>query len=143
VVRELVSLIDLPPTILAAGGVATPAEMAGRALQPLVAGRAKDWPAEVFVQISESQVGRAIRTKKWKYSVRARGKSSGRVPASDTYTEDFLYDLEKDPHERNNLVSDPQFAAVRAELAQVLKRRMVQARETEPKILPWQAEDAG
>ncbi|MCL5281156.1 MAG: sulfatase-like hydrolase/transferase [Planctomycetes bacterium] len=143
VVRELVSLIDLPPTILAAGGVPTPVDMAGRALQPLVTGTVGNWPEEVFVQISESQVGRAIRTKKWKYSVRARGKNGGRVPAGDTYTEDFLYDLQNDPHERNNLVSDPQLAAIRTQLAQLLKRRMVQAGEAEPKILPWQAEGAG
>ncbi len=139
VVKELVSLIDLPPTILTAGNADVPDYMAGRALQPLVAGTAQDWPEEVFIQISESQVGRAIRTRKWKYSVRARGKSGGKVPSSDRYTEDFLYDLEADPHERNNLVADPQFKAIRAELAAILKRRMVEAGEVEPQILPWQA----
>ncbi len=139
VVEELVSLIDLPPTILTAGNAEVPDYMAGRALQPLVAGTAQDWPEEVFIQISESQVGRAIRTRKWKYSVRARGKSGGKVPGSDRYTEDFLYDLEADPHERNNLVADPQFKAIRAELTATLKRRMVEAGEAEPQILPWQA----
>ncbi len=62
-VDDLVSLIDLPPTILAAAGVAPPSAMRGRPLQPLVDGRAQDWPLEIFVQISESQCGRAIRTK--------------------------------------------------------------------------------
>ncbi len=138
VVDELVSLIDLPPTILTAGSADVPDYMAGRALQPLVAGSARDWPEEVFIQISESQVGRAIRTMKWKYSVRARGASGGKVASSETYTEDFLYDLENDPCERTNLVADPQFATVRAELAAILKRRMVEAGEVEPQILPWQ-----
>ncbi len=136
VVEELVSLIDLPPTILTAGGVDVPDHMGGRALQPLVAGRARDWPREVFVQISESQVGRAIRTRKWKYSVRARGKSGVKVANSDVYTEDFLYDLDNDPSERHNLVADPRFRTVRAELAATLKRRMVEAGEVEPQILP-------
>jgi uncharacterized sulfatase len=139
VVHDLVSLIDLPPTILAAGGIETPDYMAGRPIQALVSGRARDWPGEVFVQISESQVGRAIRTKQWKYSVRARDKKGASVSGSDRYTEDFLYDLENDPHERDNLVADPQYAGVRAELAKTLTRRMVAAGETSPEILPWQA----
>ncbi len=136
VVRELVSLIDVPPTILRAGGAAIPHSMRGRPLQDLVDGSASDWPQEVFVQISESQVGRAIRTKRWKYSVRAPGLNGGRYPSSDRYVEDFLYDLENDPHERTNLVRDPAFAEVRGRLAQTLKRRMVAAGEKQPVILP-------
>lgn len=143
VIDELVSLIDLPPTVLTAGGADIPDQMGGRALQPLVAGRAPDWPQEVFVQISESQVGRAVRTRKWKYSVRASGKSGGAVASSDRYTEDFLYNLRNDPHERDNLVAAPQFAAVRAELATILTRRMVEAGEAKPQILPWEPEKTG
>ncbi|MCD6335441.1 MAG: sulfatase-like hydrolase/transferase [Candidatus Latescibacteria bacterium] len=134
VVNELVSLIDLPPTILNEGGIETPAYMRGRPLQELVKGETTDWPEEVFLQISESQVGRAIRTKKWKYSVRAPGKK-GSVPNSDIYAEDFLYDLETDPHERNNLVQSKEHVAIRERLSEVLKRRMVQAGEQEPMIV--------
>ena len=136
VIDELVSLIDLPPTVLAAGGLETPASMRGRALQVLAGGTATDeklWPEEVFLQISESHCGRAIRTKKWKYSVRAPEKK-GSDPDSDVYIEDFLYDLEFDPHERNNLVSEPAHKNIRAELAARLKKRMTQAGEREPEI---------
>jgi len=136
VVDELVSLIDIPPTILAAGGVPTPARMRGRPLQGLADGTARDWPQEVFLQISESQVGRAIRTKRWKYSVTVPGIKGWEQPDSDRYVEDFLYDLERDPHERNNLVADPALAGVRAELATTLKRRMAEAGERVPEILP-------
>ena len=134
VVEELVSLIDLPPTVLAAGGLETPASMRGQSLQLLVDGTATNWPEEVFVQISESHCGRAIRTKKWKYSVRAPEKR-GSDPGSDVYVEDYLYALEFDPHERNNLVFDPKYTDIRAELAALLKKRMVQAGEKEPEIL--------
>ncbi|RKY68983.1 MAG: arylsulfatase [Candidatus Latescibacterota bacterium] len=134
VVNELVSLIDLPPTILNEGGIETPAYMRGRPLQELVKGEATDWPEEVFLQISESQVGRAVRTKKWKYSVRAPGKG-GSDPNSDTYAEDFLYDLEADPHERNNLVQSKEHVAIRERLSEILKNRMVQAGEQEPMIV--------
>lgn len=136
VVSGLVSLIDLPPTVLAAAGVTPPDYMRGAPLQSLVNGEAESWPEEVFVQISESIVGRAVRTRKWKYSVVAPKTLGPQPPASDIYYEHFLYDLEKDPHERNNLVRDPSLAGVRAELAATLKRRMVGAGEKEPVIKP-------
>jgi uncharacterized sulfatase len=135
VVNELVSLIDVPPTILTAAGLAPPGRMQGRALQPLVDGTASDWPEEVFVQISESHCGRAIRTRRWKYSVRAPD-NEGWAPSSDLYEEDFLYDLEHDPHERHNLATSPEHTAIRQELAEVLKRRMAEAGESVPDIVP-------
>lgn len=134
VLTELVSLIDLPPTILTAAGITPPDHMRGRPLQDIISGRATDWPNEVFFQISESQCGRAIRTHKWKYSVRAPDKT-GSDPNSEMYVEDFLYNLENDPHERNNLVAEPAFLKIRKDMAQTLKRRMVEAGEKEPMIL--------
>lgn len=133
--RELVSLIDLSPTILRAGGAPIPAAMRGRPLQDLLAGTTTDWPEEVFLQISESQCGRAIRTGQWTYSVRAPDKT-GQDADSDVYREDCLYDLERDPHQRHNLVLSPAHAVVRAALARILKRRMAAAGEKEPDILP-------
>ena len=46
------------------------------------------------------------------------------------------YTLEADPHERNNLVSDLAYTDIRSELATRLKRRMLEAGEQEPEILP-------
>jgi len=135
VVKEIVSLTDVAPTILAAGGVEKPKTMRGRPLQELAQGNAKDWPREAFVQISESQVGRAIRTARWKLSVRAPGKHGGRVPSSDTYTEDFLYDLANDPHERKNLAGRPEYRAVSDKLKERLIARMIAAGEAAPEIL--------
>lgn len=135
VITELVSLIDVPPTLLACGGIENPEAMKGRPLQQLVEGTAYDWPEEVFLQISEDHMGRAIRTRKWKYSVRAEGKDSWDA-CSDTYTEDYLYDLENDYVEKNNLVSDPAYADIRREMAERLKKRMAEAGEPVPVILP-------
>jgi len=149
VVSELVSLIDVPPTLLAAAGITPPPTMRGRPLQELAAGRLRlaasrrefgairrDWPREVFYQISESKIGRGIRTEKWKYSVSVPGphRSGSKQPAGDVYQEEYQYDLENDPHERWNLVGDPGFASVRAELAEALKRRMSEAGEGVPRI---------
>ena len=104
-------------------------------MQDLFPDRKPDWPGEVFLQISESQCGRAIRTPRWKYSVRAPN-TSGKEPSSDVYMEDFLYDLDADPHERNNLVADPVLLRVRQDLARRLRQRMKDAGEAEPEIRP-------
>lgn len=132
---QLASLIDVPPTILQAAGLPVPPTMRGRPLQEALA-EAADWPQEIFAQISESQVGRCLRTHRWKYSVVAPHKNGWHEAHSDVYVEEFLYDLQADPHERCNLVADPQYQPVRAELAERLKQRMRAAGEPEPLIRP-------
>ena len=139
VVEPLVSLIDLPPTILTAAGAERPPTMRGRPLQDLLEGTPPDWRREVFVQISEDHVGRALRTERWKYSVWVPSEepwSGSRVPAADIYTEQCLYDLAADPHERTNLVRDPAYADIRAALRDRLRRRMADAGESVPAIHP-------
>jgi uncharacterized sulfatase len=133
---ELVSLLDTTSTVLAAAGHPLPAGVRGRPLQDALAATPETRRAEVFLQISESQVGRAIRTDRWKYSVSAPDKSGGADPGSERYVEDFLYDLEADPHERNNLVADPAYADVRSELRTRLIQRIVEAGEPAPTIEP-------
>jgi arylsulfatase A-like enzyme len=140
-IRQLVSLVDLPPTLLDAAGIEIPKTMVGRSLLPLIRGdrTAMDsWPQEVFVQISESHVGRAVRTARWKYAVAAPDKSGWNDSRSDRYVESFLYDLEADPHELRNLVDSRRadHVAVRDELRATLIRRMVEAGEAAPTIEP-------
>jgi uncharacterized sulfatase len=136
VVSNLVSLIDLPPTILDAGGVEPPPTMRGWPLQSLLGETPGAWREEVFVQISESQVGRAIRTSEFKFAVTAPDKSGVRDPVADRYVEQYLYDLRADPHERNNLVRDPGYAGVRSALAARLLHRMAEAGEPAAQIVP-------
>lgn len=135
VVDRLVSLIDVPPTILGAAGLAAPENWQGRPLQPLLRGEAEGWPEEVFVQISESQVGRALRTRRWKYGVDAPDRHGWEHMDSPIYAEQYLYDLANDPHERRNLAGDPAYRAVADELAEALVRRMVAAGEAAPRIV--------
>ena len=136
VVTELAGLIDMAPTVLNAAGAPVPAEMKGRPLQQLTGDAPADWPKDVFLQISESQVGRALRTERWKYSVRAPEANGWRDSCSDRYVEDFLYDLDSDPRERCNLAADRACAAIREELREHLVRRMVEAGEQAPRIVP-------
>ncbi|MBS3762357.1 MAG: sulfatase-like hydrolase/transferase [Planctomycetes bacterium] len=140
VCSELVNLIDTPNTVMKTAGLDLPDYMRGEPLQRLVAGDSEDWRDEVFIQISESHCGRAIRTHRWKYSVRAPDTGGG-APGSELFVEDFLYDLEADPHERNNLVDDPAYENVRAELRERLISRMEAAGEQEPEIRPSSEEE--
>jgi uncharacterized sulfatase len=133
-ITELASLIDVAPTVLTAAGAPVPDHMRGRPLQQLLDAAPADWPQEAFLQISETQVGRAIRTRRYKYSVRAPGGDGIRDADSRRYVEDFLYDLDDDPNEQRNLVAEAGYEAVRERLRAALKRRMTDAGETEPAI---------
>ena len=111
--------------------------MDGRSILPLAAAiAAADWPEEVFIQISESQVGRAIRTARWKYSVYAPDLHGWQVGGSDRYVEEYLYDLQADPYELTNLIGVEAFRAVADDLRERLIRRMVEAGEAAPVIEP-------
>ena len=135
VIDRPVSLIDLPVTLLRAVGIEIPAGWQGNPLQQLANGESENRPPDVFIQISETQVGRALRTEKWKYAVRAPGRNGWLHSGAKVYREDFLYDLENDPHELRNLVRDSAYGQVRAELRQRLIERMAQAGENAPVIL--------
>jgi arylsulfatase A-like enzyme len=132
--QELVSLVDLPPTLLDACGLPVPAQMVGRSLLPLTRGERQWWPEEVFVQISESQVGRAVRTKRWKYSVMAPDAQGWRDPGADHYVEECLYDLYADPYELTNLAGLTSHRAVADVMRERLLRRMAAAGEAVPTI---------
>ena len=132
----LVSLIDIPPTLLDAAGLPIPETMQGRSFFPLVRRQAVDFPEEVFIQISESQVGRALRTRRWKYCVTAPDADPWNDAGSDRYVEQYLYDLEADPHELVNLAGLDTHAEVSRMLRERLIQRMVEAGEPAPVIEP-------
>ncbi len=135
-VRVLVNLLDFTASLLDAGGIAVPEGVRGRSVLPLLRREAMDWPGEVFAQISEAQVGRCVRTRRWKYSVSAPDKVGNRDAGSDRYTEEFLYDLLADPYELTNLVGHEAYAEVSRVMRERLVRRMVAAGEVAPEILP-------
>lgn len=132
-IESLVSLIDLPPTLLELAGIKIPESYSGKSILPML--RGEEERENVFIQISESQCGRAVRTKDFKYSVRAIGsgwtKHSARV-----YFEDYFYDLRNDINEKYNLVRDERYARERAYMRRLLINDMVKAGVKAPAILP-------
>jgi len=146
---RLVTHLDLLPTLLAAagadptgadtGGAGGPdvgAEgLRGRPLQEAVDGGG--WRDEVLVQISESQIARALRTPTHTFSAAARGVDplrGHRRPRADEYRATHLYDLVADPHQRRNLARDPSAASLRAELADRLANAVEAAEGRRPAI---------
>ena len=142
--QGMVSLTDIAPTLLDACGIPVPGDMQGRSVLPLITEKKDaEWPDDIFVQISESQLGRCVRTKRWKYSVEAPGKDAWNDASSDVYTETFLYDLEHDPFELCNLIGLKSHRGVADVMADRLKKRMVECGEAEPEIIPAEPRESG
>ena len=148
---EVVSLVDLIPTLLDAAGIEIPGKMPGRSLMPRLRGHNEPWAQEAFIQISESEIGRAIRTSRWKYAVTAKDSDTGgkagddkyteapgmdgkAAPGSDVYTEACLYDLKSDPYELQNLIGYASHARVAEILREKLLNAMERAGEQRPQI---------
>lgn len=151
-IREVVSMVDVTPTLLDAAGVTVPGSMAGRSFLPLIQqgqGRArKAWRNEAFIQISAAMVGRALRTEEWTYCVADPSLDGDRVPGSMHYHEYQMYNLNADPHQLLNLAGrhdppelvhfngDRPLPEVAARLRERLIARMVEAGEESPEITP-------
>ncbi len=129
--KRLVSLIDLPPTLLSIAEIDIPEHFVGYNLQ-------SDFERDcVFVQISESKCARAIRTREYKYSVCVPGYAAGMtMKHSPIYVEEYLYDLSCDPDEKKNLIKDPSYKLVRKMMKELLMAEMERAGEPKAIILP-------
>ncbi len=129
-VRELVSTASLARTLLAAAGIPAGERMDGEDLARLLDGPVPGRPNEVFAQISESRVGRVLRTERFKYGVYAPHKHGGRFMDSGEYADDYLYDLDRDPWELEDRADDP---AYREEKLRLRERLLAWIRSIEGK----------
>lgn len=131
--QEMISLIDVPPTLLDACGLPVPEDMQGRSILPLTRGRVEDWPQEVYAEMFETYLSRCVRTQRWKYSVRKTEKGATRGD-SWAFAEDCLYDLQADPYELNNLIGLSSHRQVADVMKERLLRRIQEAGEEAPLI---------
>jgi arylsulfatase A-like enzyme len=147
-VSEVVSMVDVTPTLLNAAGVPAPASMKGRSFMSLInqpKGRA-NWRNEAFVQISASMVGRALRTDQWTYCVVDPTGNGDRDSHSLHYQEYQMYNLAADPHQLLNLAGrkdpphlvhydgDRHLPEIAAHLRERLIARMMEAGEPRAEI---------
>ncbi|MEJ1112324.1 MULTISPECIES: sulfatase-like hydrolase/transferase [unclassified Kribbella] len=141
-VNQLLSHVDLAPTLLDAAGLPVPKEMQGRSAVPLLHDRRSEWGDDVFVQVSESETARAVRTQRWKYGVVAPDCDPA-APGSDHYVETYLFDLMADPYELDNLIGYRSHAHVATRLRERLLSRMIDAGEAPPTITVSPERDSG
>lgn len=131
---RLTSLIDLPKTIMTAAGCEIEPSIQGDALQAIFT--REDWKKEVYIQISEGFCGRAIRTGQYKYVLHAPGQNPWTTMTTDTWQEKYLFDLENDPLEENNLLGQPRLENVRLDMQARIRRCALQAGENIRTIEP-------
>ena len=133
-VEEMVSTSSIPKTILAMAGIDVGDKMIGENLSALI-DKDTDENKVIFAQISESRVGRCIRTKDYLYSVYEPDSNGWDEGKSYVYEEEFLYDIHNDPYELNNLVNDSSTKGIRKMLASELIKQMEKAGEGSVEIV--------
>ena len=156
-VTELVSMIDIAPSILDLVGVKIPSCMQGRSFIPLLhdENARANWRNEVLVQISESEIARALRTPEWTYVALAPQANPLSDPGSLHYQDYQLYNNRADPHQLVNMIGRMDarwpddnvllnFVGHRRSMREItthlrerLIERIVEAGENRPEIATW------
>ena len=126
-VRDLVICQDIAPTLLELAGGKPGAQIQGRSLVPLFAGKRSGWRKSILVEYWAEQampwlVGmsyKAVRTDRYKLIHWVNRGRAGEL--------DELYDLERDPYELDNRMRSRAHAVVRERLRRELRRLVADA----------------
>ena len=114
IVDNVVTNLDIAPSLLRAAGLTPPDDLHGTDLMPLITRGKPSGRDGVMLQhygLHQPIMQRAWRTSRWKLVVQ-----------EDGFCE--LYDMERDPHEMTNLASDPAHAETLASTERALIREM-------------------
>ncbi|HPY49741.1 MAG TPA: sulfatase-like hydrolase/transferase [Sedimentisphaerales bacterium] len=116
--KDIVLNLDFAETFLDYAGVPAPADMQGRSLRPILAGRTpEDWRRSMYYHYYEYPAEHSV---KRHYGVRTRRYKL--IHFYHDIDEWELYDLEKDPQEMRNVHGDPAYASTVVELKTELSR---------------------
>jgi len=147
---ELISNVDVLPTLLEACGIDAPTNLAGRSFMPLLQADAASayeprdavFAGKTYHDTYDPQ--RCVRTARFKYirhfavnifiDLRLATMTRRDQFATDwrRRTDEELYDLQTDPHERTNLAAD----SVHADTLDAMRRRLLQwMRDTDDPLL--------
>ncbi len=135
--RELVSQVDLAPSLISAAGLPVPDSMQGHSFLPLLDRKTDGWRNEVYFEMSEFMTGRGVRTPQYTYAAAApKGRNWKAVPSAPTYFEYIVYDNYADPFQHTNQAGRVTHAKVREELRTRLEKRIAEAGGPEGKVDP-------
>ena len=147
VADELVSSIDLMPTVLELAGAPAMPGLPGLSLLPLLKGKPMEWRRQIFTEYNSHEPRmvnprRAVREGRHKLIMTLLADPDLQWPDSlslekvrtvqkDAGQGEFLgvYDLEKDPHEFNNLAGRPEMKEVQDRLVQALQQWRLQTKD--------------
>ena len=126
-ITEMVQNIDYAPTFLELAGVKVPEDIQGESLLPLLKGKKPvDWRKSLYYHFYEYPAEHMV---KRHYGVRTdRYKLIHFYNDIDVWE---LYDLEKDPAEMHNVINDPAYSEVLADMQAELKKLQTQYNDTE------------
>ena len=116
---QVVLSLDLAPTLLDLAGAPVPDELHGMSLAPILDGETPEWRTSFLVEYWSDTVFermdhmgyKAVRTDRYKY-----------IQYVDLEDMNELYDLAADPYELRNIIDDPRYADVLADLQAELSR---------------------
>ncbi len=122
---EIVELVDLFPTLCELLAVPCPGNLEGASFVPLLSDIRQPWKLAAFAScVTRAQVGRSVRTKRWRY-IDWQSRHTARRQFE-------LYDLLTDPEESDNLALAPAHRTQRTILANLLQRGWVGASRFSP-----------
>ena len=126
---QMISLIDLMPTLVEMAGLSLPQPVDGHSIGPFLKGEEiVDWPDDVYIQYSGEGISlysiRAVRSRRYKY-------------VYYPFDLDELYDAEADPWEMHNLAQEPEAAPILAEMRARMARWMERVGDV---MIEWNAD---
>ncbi len=126
-ITEMVQNIDYAPTFLELAGVKVPDDIQGVSLLPLLKGeKPVGWRRSLYYHFYEYPAEHMV---KRHYGVRTdRYKLIHFYNDIDAWE---LYDLEKDPAEMHNVINDPAYSEVLADMQAELKKLQIQYNDTD------------
>jgi len=127
---EIVLNIDIAPTLIEMAGAEVPGEMQGASLVPLLKNEAVGWRESFLYEYFQEAYApgfvtmTGVRNKKYKYI------------EYPNLTGDIneLYDLETDPGEMDNLISNPEYQSVKSEMIKELEKLKAETGYFDPAV---------
>ncbi len=140
--ERMVMNVDVAPTILDFAGIRVPEVMQGESLKPLLTGNATEWRDHIYYSYYENSwtlrnfTQEDLSDPSFNFFTAHRigphrGVRNDRYKLIEYYSESEyweFFDLEKDPHEVNNVYDDPVYAGI-------IKKMTSQARRAQDKYL--------
>ncbi len=133
--RQIVSQVDLMPSLLEAMAVETPATVQGKSFLPLLQAGKRDWDDEAYIAVTGPMTGKVLRTPQWTYAVGTPKEHGWKAEASsDAYVEYMMYNLYADPAQLVNMTGRAETRKISEQLRERLAARITKAGGARPAI---------